>query len=465
MTSERTKKILIFFMLGLLTASAFFLRLENFKNSRARSIDEIVYYRMGKQVLEQGFSGYNTIPYAKELAASGRPLPDYFFHPIFKYPPLFTYLIAFCLRLFGGAIQSAYYASLVPGVLMIPMAYILGSILFGRRTGMIAALFVFMDPVSIICSQKVWMESLLAFFTVLSVLFFVQALKKQNKAFFLLSGLGCGLAALTKYPGILLVPACLVYAWRYDKELLRDRAFVMSLIIPFLLLAPWEIWIYGVYSGHFLVTQIGVHSSKLHQQETLVKFGLIVPAVALWYILRRRTIKQEELSAKTDLRYRIALGMIAATIVFDSLVRALTLTSLPVTSWGQIFYHAPPTFYFGRLLEFSPVFLFSYSAFFVKDRISQDNGMILKAVLGVLMVFYVFWGNYQSRYILACIPFFIILGAHMILEVSGRISRMPRHSVRRNFSITILILFLAYILIRTNYINLQLSFPNDLCYF
>ena len=87
-------------MLGSLMISAFLYVLKTSKNSQSRSIDEIVYYRMAKQIVHQGFSGYNSIPYGRELAETGRVLPQYFFEPLFKHPPLFTLLIAFSMKLF-----------------------------------------------------------------------------------------------------------------------------------------------------------------------------------------------------------------------------------------------------------------------------------------------------------------------------------------------------------------------------
>ena len=75
MAPEPLRKALIIILLGLLTVSAFFIRLYNFEHSKLRSIDEVVYYRMALQVLEQGPAGYHTIPYGQELAATGGPLP------------------------------------------------------------------------------------------------------------------------------------------------------------------------------------------------------------------------------------------------------------------------------------------------------------------------------------------------------------------------------------------------------
>ena len=98
--SQTGKNVLIVLILSALTLCAFLTRLENVKKSKLISIDEMVYYRMGAQLKNDIFN-YNTIPYANDLSKQGRDLPEYFFDPLFKYPPLFSLLIMESINLFG----------------------------------------------------------------------------------------------------------------------------------------------------------------------------------------------------------------------------------------------------------------------------------------------------------------------------------------------------------------------------
>ncbi|MCA9400041.1 MAG: hypothetical protein KC713_00310, partial [Candidatus Omnitrophica bacterium] len=70
--SIKSNKLFIYLLLGLLMVSAFFMRLHSFQNSRARSIDEVVYFRMAYQI-QGGLKHYHTIPYGQELRDRGRP--------------------------------------------------------------------------------------------------------------------------------------------------------------------------------------------------------------------------------------------------------------------------------------------------------------------------------------------------------------------------------------------------------
>ena len=472
MPSEPAKKLLIALMLGSLTTSAFFIRLENFKNSPARSIDEVVYARMGKQVLQEGLAGYNTIPYGRELAAQGRPLPDYFFQPVFKYPPLFTLFIAQSMKFLGNTLPSAAYVPLLAGVLLIPLTYLLGTLIANRFVGALAAFLMFMDPVAIICSQKLWPETTLALFTLLSVLCFVQTIKQKKYSFFLLSGICCGLAMLTKYPEILLVGAYGLYAAIWRKDLFANKFFQAGLATPPLMLVPWILWNVRVYGWEWFPMQIGLHSSPLHQKELLLKIAValvIMAGVFFWLLFRGRKnwlqqcISRREHAGDSTILLFSGLGL--AAILWENLWRGLDFTSLPAAGWSSgMFYYAPATFYLGRLLEFSLLYGFGYAAFFLPAKAINEQIQAVKIVSTVLMLFYVFWGNYQSRYILSSIPFLLVLAAYVVQLTMTKIFQQSP-AIRRNALLALLVFVIIYAFVKTSYINASLSFPNDLCYF
>ncbi len=470
---EPFKKLFILLFLSLLSLSAFFTRLENFKNSPARTIDEVVYYRMADQILNHGLQGYNSIPYAQELTAQGRALPKYFFQPIFKYPPLFSLMLALAMKVLGPTLVAAYSVILLTGILIIPLTFLLGTVLYNRFVGLLAASLIFMDPVSIICSQKVWMETTLAFFTLASLLLFILALKKKNDVFFILAGILAGLATLTKYPGILLIGAYTLYAGLHHKELFRNRSFIMGLFIPVIMLIPWAYWNWNIYGCKIFEVELGFHSSPAHQKQliarTIVAFLIILSGIFCWKITKeRKKITDIVITffSKNRQRWLNLLTILIGLFLFkDYLLRALDVTSLPLVSWASgIFYYASPIFYLGRLLEFSLIYLFAYAFFFFPIKESYKEIAVLKTTLVVLLAFYIFWGNYQSRYILACVPLFLVLASRMI-EVSLEKARTLPHPLGRMTCLFILVLFISYAIMKTYFINLNLSFPNNLCYF
>ncbi|MCA9399686.1 MAG: glycosyltransferase family 39 protein, partial [Candidatus Omnitrophica bacterium] len=409
LSNKTLSTFFIMILLGLLTASAFFLRLDNFKNSPARSIDEVVYYRMAKQI-RADINSYNTIPYAEELMAEGRPLPDYFTQPLFKHPPLFVFLIAVSMQFFGETMLTAGYVSLLLSALTIPLVYLLGTSVYDRKAGLMASLLLWMDPVSIICSQKIWLGTTITFFSVLAVLFFSQAVKKENNILFLLSGVAVGLAAATKYTGCLLTFAFTLYAISYRPRLWRNGSFILSLFLPFVVLMPWFIWNYKVYGPTLIQNQATLHYEvvRLFEGFSLLKAGLLITLVlclgaGLKYFNGNR-IQDKQTSSIPVAGWLLFTGLLV--ILWESIVRSLTFGPLPSHSWGSgLFRHEPPVFYFGRLIEFSFVYVFAFAGLFhlYPDDNSQKNILTLSAI--IILAFFILWRNYQSRYILTSIPF------------------------------------------------------------
>ncbi|OGX39660.1 MAG: hypothetical protein A3D87_00900 [Omnitrophica WOR_2 bacterium RIFCSPHIGHO2_02_FULL_50_17] len=474
MHPETVKKIGVTVFLGLLTISAFLIRLENFKNSPARSIDEIVYYRMGKQILQEGISGYNTIPYGREMAATGRPLPPYFFEPLFKHPPLFTFLITLSMKIFGPLLVSAEYISLLFGVFLIPLVYILGALLFNRRIGLLSAFFLWIDPVTIICSQKVWMETTVAFFTLLSAVFFAKGIKSNSDWFFILSGLSSGLAVNTKYPGILITVAFVFYASFYDKDLFCNRKFQISLALPFFSLLPWMYWNYRVYGLKSIPQHEEINALfKIFPAKWTLVFlvGIILTAV-LW--LKERFSHQgnaarpatEPLPPSSLKKISILFLLFLGIFLRDNLLHSLQFNHLPFVSWagGVIYAGGSSLFYIGRLIEYSFLYALAFIALLIYRSGHDPEVALLRSSAFIILIFYIMWGNYQSRYILAAIPFLVILGVHFWTENFEK-ARSLKSRLVYVLGAGGWTAVMIYTVAKTYAIDLLLSYPNDMCYF
>jgi 4-amino-4-deoxy-L-arabinose transferase-like glycosyltransferase len=471
MIGPAAKRILIVLTLGTLSASAFFIRWENFKHSEKRSIDEFVYYTLGRQVNDD-IADYNTIPYANKLMAQGRPLPEYFTQPLFKHPPLFTWLIAFSMQLFGVNIASAGYVSLFLGVLMIPLIYCLGSLVAGPLVGMGAAIFLWLDPVNIICSQKVWMDTPIAFFTLLAAVLFISGIKSRNDVLIIFSGIVSGCAANTKYTGILITVAFALYAFLYRKDLYRSRAFLFSLILPALMLVPWILWNIGVYGSHALGVQSILHveiASKINllKERWPLLLALILFTTAIILLLRK--IARDSQAHQLSPRYRslIKIGFLTFLVflVSGQIRHSLQFGFIPSHSWMMgLFADQPPWFYIGRLIEYSLIYLFAFFALlFPRPRESKEMPFI-RLTAGLILVFFIAWGNYQSRYILSAIPFLLILGVNVWKDLYERALQEETLSKRILWKI-LLYGMLIYTVFRTLNINMLMSYLNDFCYF
>jgi len=473
MPSESFKKTFVFLLLGLLTVSAFFIRLENFKNSQLRSIDEIVYYRMAKQVLDEGLSGYHTIPYGKDLAAKGRPLPDYFFKPLFKHPPLFTLMNAASMKLFGNNLVSSSYVSLLFGVLLIPLTYLLGTILFCRKVGIGSALFMWIEPVSIMTSQKVWMDTTIAFFMLTALLLFAYGIHRNKNSFYIWSGIFASLAVLTKYTGIFVTVSMGLFAYVYHRELFRNKSFVASLFLPFVLLLPWIYWNMHIYGSQFLLTQRSMHMNEHVYGVILIMFLLIAFLFTVLKIMRN---KQKTYSAgenRQDIigkiisrkNIDIMLGCALLVLVVKSALLSLQMDKIPRASWtGSVFRNEPMTFYVGQLIEYSFIYFFAFVSFFVVRKQNIAEISLLRYGTLVTLIFFTLWKSFQCRYILFAVPLLTILAFELIFKIYEKMSRVGSFPLRLFLKSSFLLL-VAYSIGRTVLIDFYLSFPNNMCYF
>jgi 4-amino-4-deoxy-L-arabinose transferase-like glycosyltransferase len=189
--------------LSFLAISSFFIKWHNFRHTALRTTDENVFYSIAKQLTAHPFM-YNSRGYVQRAQKDPR-LPEYLSAPLFKHPPLFSYTLAFSLKIFGDREFSVALIPLLCGSLLIPLVYFLARLVGDDKVAVLSALLIYMDPLTIISSQKVWLDSMLTSFATLSLYFYLKGFHRQKGSYFILGGMTAGLAALTKYPGILVI--------------------------------------------------------------------------------------------------------------------------------------------------------------------------------------------------------------------------------------------------------------------
>jgi len=433
---------------------------------------------MAMQVLNNP-ADYNTIPYGKKLSDEGRPLPKYFFQPLFKHPPLFTFLATGAMKIFGTNIISAGYISLILGILMIPLIYLLGTLLIDKKAGILSAIFLWLDPIAILCSQKVWIDTTIAFFTLLAAVFFIWGLKKNNDWGFILSGLSSGLATNTKYTGILITFAIFLYALTYSKHLFKNKKFIISLFLPFLMLIPWIIWNLSIYKLEFFNNFAHGHHEIIRLWKHYAKYTLLViPAFIsciIFYLFKKKQItKTKYIEKDTNNPIPNLLPIILNILIFclflwrinPAIFNSLSFTYFPTVSWspGVITAGHAQLFYFEQLIEFFFIYLFGFLYLLSFHRDEQEGLPILRLFSFILLGFFLLWGNFQCRYILSCLAFILLFAAHFIIKTYDIIDNfeniIPR-VLTKSFFLTLII----YGIIKVYYLNINLSFTNDCCYF
>jgi 4-amino-4-deoxy-L-arabinose transferase-like glycosyltransferase len=459
-------------VLVVLIIAAVFARAGSFEREHPLTFDEIVYSDLAAQMVEPPLT-YNTRRIYRNAMKKGRPLPAYFDRPLFKHPPVYPFLISLSYRMFGTDYSSAFKVSLASGLALIVLAYLLAAILFDSRTAVFAAVLMAMEPVAWICSQKIWTETTLAMFSVLSLYFFAVYLRKERPLMILAAGFSAGLAVLTKYPGILPVAVMGAYALLWRRDLFGKKAFIAGIVLPFLMLLPWIQWNYSVYgsglggSGEEIAHLVKVFTGLLTRYG-LPAAGAAAVGAAL-YLLRRGKGLPGGPVARRAVMLAPVLAAVCILIFFvrDSWMNALDLLHVPETGWKiGMFADEPWHFYIGRLAELSPFYIFSVLGvvLLALDRERAGAYRLLYVYAGLILLFYIAWGNYQSRYITAVTVPLMVLSARFQLYVYDGGGKMAPERYRGIVK-GLMVLVAVYFLLKTLRVDLFLAVPNRACYF
>lgn len=244
----------------------------------------------------------------KNLAHSG---VTYYDEPLFHRSYGFPYALMFSHRIFArgqpylalrtsardqkGIVYSKsaentwfaqFYAAIVPflfSILFVLATYLLAKRFFSEKVALISAFLIAISPIEILCAQKIWADTMLSFFVVLTVLLFFLAKERQNLLLCFAAGLACGIAVLVKQTGGFIIIAILVFHfWQHkndmfklDKvgEIIFDRYLLIFGLGALIIIFHWFYMITETY-GHPLY-------SPPHP-------GLAQQGVGWWVALSRR---------------------------------------------------------------------------------------------------------------------------------------------------------------------------------
>lgn len=140
-----------------------------------------------------------------EVITAARVIPGEFEHMLRQVkgsesnPPLYYVLAWGWAKAFGTGEIGLRSLSALFGAATIPVAYLIGRELAGRRTGLIAAAIAALNPMLIWYSQEARSYAVLVFFGALSLLFFVRALRTGRGRDLALWALASALALCSHY--------------------------------------------------------------------------------------------------------------------------------------------------------------------------------------------------------------------------------------------------------------------------
>jgi mannosyltransferase len=271
-----------------------------------------------------------------EIVTASRVLRDGFWHAMEAVgfsesaPPLYYGLAWGWTQLTGTGEFGLRSLSALAGVATVPVAYLLGMELRGRRAGVVAAALVAVNPMLLWYSQEARGYALLAFLTAVAALYFVRALDLGRRRDFTAWGVISALALATHYFAIF--PIALEALWLLRRRGRGALAGLWIVLLAGLMLAPLVIhqaslghaeWIGGRSLGHRL-WETGVAFVTGETGDIIARPETVLPAVVpLLAILAGLAL----LGLRGDREERRAGGTML-TLVAATVVVPLTLALL-----------------------------------------------------------------------------------------------------------------------------------------
>jgi 4-amino-4-deoxy-L-arabinose transferase-like glycosyltransferase len=184
------------------------------------------YYELSQGILNgHGFSWDATLPY----------------HPNPLRPPVWPYLIAFFVKVFGSY-KAPFVFELLLGSMIPVLAFWIASRLFGRRVGKWTALIICLEPYLVLFSFILYTETSFIFFFLISILFFLRYVEKQTLRNAVWFGVFLSLAILVK-PTVeflpILIPIGLAVMWRKSLTKEHLKHLVVFIAVFVLFMTPW----------------------------------------------------------------------------------------------------------------------------------------------------------------------------------------------------------------------------------
>jgi len=245
-----------------------------------------------------------------EIVTASRVLRDGFWHAMDAVgfsesaPPLYYALAWLWTQATGTGELGLRSFSALAGVLTVPVAYLLGAELRGRRTGIAAAALVAVNPMLVWYSQEARAYSLFVLLAAVSFLYFLRALRPGASRQVVLWGAFSGLALATHYFAFFPVAAeALWLLWRRRREAVPGVAVLVAFGLALAPLAIHQMsighaeWIGGRTLGNrlwgtglsFMLGETGdIVARPEHPLLVLVPGLLAVAALALVVLIGER---------------------------------------------------------------------------------------------------------------------------------------------------------------------------------
>ncbi|MFA6410060.1 MAG: glycosyltransferase family 39 protein [Candidatus Buchananbacteria bacterium] len=277
------------------------------------------------------------------------------------HPPLVFWLQHFSFLLFGQNLLALRLPFVLAGIFSVFLIYLIGKKLFDQKVGLLAGFFLS------ICSYHIWIskiglqESLVIFFCLLTFYLFLKSLDTKK---YWQWGIALGLALLTKYTALVILPIILIYLLIYYRPVFKTKTF----------------W-FGPILGGLIFSPVLIYNFKLNQT-----FG--------HFDLQFSYLFGQKVSAWQSLPGKAQIGSLADRII-----------NLPISLYNNL---SLPFF----ILIVISLILLIY--FWFKQK-NQSDSFLLIAIICHCLLFLII--GFSMRFVVVLIPYLILVLASIVIRL------------------------------------------------
>ncbi|MFN3471540.1 MAG: glycosyltransferase family 39 protein [Aquificaceae bacterium] len=188
-------------------------------------------------------------------------------------PPMVAYLNFLTRQAFGPSELAVRITPILFSFLLSILTYLFVKKVFDKKTALIASTLPQLTVGLSINSLLMTTDAPFLFFWSLSVMVLFFAFEKNSISLWLLAGLWAGLAFLSKYPALFLLPCALLYGFIYRREVLKSPKPYVSLLPALLLSLPVLYWNYKHNFVSFKhVSSLASKSAQLLNIDSFLEF-------------------------------------------------------------------------------------------------------------------------------------------------------------------------------------------------
>lgn len=201
---------------------------------------------------------------AKEMLSRNEwPTPYLCGKPQFEKPILFYWLVEVSFKILGVNEFAARMPSAIFALLGVIGMYLLGSLIFNKRVGLLAAIILGTSVEYIILSRACVTDMTLATFMLFGALFFFYGYLRHKRYHYLFSAASFALATLTKGPVAIILPGAAILAYLAfvrDLKALKKIPLFWCAVIFIAIAAPWYLLEYKIHGANFINSFFGFHN-------------------------------------------------------------------------------------------------------------------------------------------------------------------------------------------------------------